>query len=94
VSTIVLAVVLAFIFGWKLALVVLGFVPFLLLMGIFQRRMVVGLSVANRDVIENGGKVRLCFAFVNFTVYKDCINIHYLQNDTFQFVRFRLYQKL
>lgn len=57
VSTIVLATILALIFGWKLALVVIGFVPFLLLMGWMQRMMLVGLSVANRDVIEMGGKI-------------------------------------
>ena len=64
-STIVTALVIAFIFGWKLALVVLGFMPFLVVTGLLQGRMIKGLSESNIHALEEGGRVTTCVAYYN-----------------------------
>lgn len=53
------AVVIAFIFGWKLALVVLCFLPIVMLSGIIQGRMQSGNSTKNEHALEEGAKVSL-----------------------------------
>ena len=51
------ALVIAFIFGWKLAFVVLLFLPILMLSGLIQGRMTHGRSKQNVQALEEGAQV-------------------------------------
>lgn len=52
-----IGIVLAFIYGWKLTLVVLAFVPFLIFAGIGRSKLMSGFSSTAKEGIVNGGKV-------------------------------------
>ena len=52
------ALLIAFIFGWKLASVVVAFLPLIMLSTMFQRRLAKDAMKGNRTAIEEGGKVR------------------------------------
>jgi hypothetical protein len=51
-------IVLSFIFGWAIALLVLGFVPFMIIGGILQTKLVTGFASKDKDIIEEAGKVK------------------------------------
>lgn len=57
VSSLGVGLVLAFIYGWPVALVVLGFTPFLVLGGVLQTKMLSGFSSKDKEIIEEAGKV-------------------------------------
>ena len=49
---------IAFIFGWKLTLVILAFAPFLVVAGFFQMTIMKGATGKNREALESAGKVQ------------------------------------
>ena len=55
--TITVSLLIAFIFGWKLACVVAAFLPLIVISTIFQRRMAKDALKGNRKAVEGGGKV-------------------------------------
>ena len=50
-------IIIAFIYGWKLTLVILGFVPFLAIAGALQMKMLTGAAGKNQEALELAGKV-------------------------------------
>ena len=53
------AVVIAFVYGWKLALVVCAFLPLLVVSGVVQGKLLSGFSKQNRGRLEEGAKVKV-----------------------------------
>ncbi|XP_012936337.1 ATP-dependent translocase ABCB1 isoform X2 [Aplysia californica] len=51
------AIVISFFYGWKLTLVILGFMPFIVLGGIMQIKLLAGQAGKNREALEGAGKV-------------------------------------
>ncbi|XP_035829100.1 ATP-dependent translocase ABCB1 isoform X2 [Aplysia californica] len=51
------AIVISFIYGWKLTLVILGFMPFIVLGGIMEVKLLAGQSGKNKEALEGAGKV-------------------------------------
>lgn len=52
-----IGVVIAFVYGWALTLVILGFMPLLILAGLLQTRMMTGFSQKDKQLLEEAGKV-------------------------------------
>jgi ATP-binding cassette subfamily B (MDR/TAP) protein 11 len=52
-----IGLILSLIFGWAIALVILAFVPFMVLSGIVQTKMLSGFSSKDKEVLEEAGKV-------------------------------------
>ena len=50
-------VIIAFVYGWKMTLVILCFVPFLAIAGALQMKMLTGAAGKNREALEAAGKV-------------------------------------
>ena len=57
-ATIVASLVIAFIYGWKLALVILAFLPVMVLAGKVQGRAVAGSAKSGKSHLQEVGKVR------------------------------------
>ena len=57
-ATIVAALAIAFIYGWKLALVILAFLPVMVLAGKVQGRVLAGSAKSGKSYIQEAGKVR------------------------------------
>ncbi|KAK3108334.1 hypothetical protein FSP39_005774 [Pinctada imbricata] len=51
------AMVIAFIYGWKLTLVILAFVPIIGIGGALQMKMMAGVAGQNKEALEGAGKV-------------------------------------
>ncbi|ESO94117.1 hypothetical protein LOTGIDRAFT_145119, partial [Lottia gigantea] len=51
------AIILAFIYGWKLTLVILAFVPFIVIAGAIQMKILAGVAGKNKEALEGAGKV-------------------------------------
>lgn len=54
-----IGLVLALVFGWPIALTILAFLPFMILSGALQSRMMRGFSRKDKDILEEAGKVKL-----------------------------------
>jgi ABC-type multidrug transport system fused ATPase/permease subunit len=52
--------VLAFVFGWAITLVIIAFIPFLVVGGILQTKMMVGFAGKDKKILEEAGKVFSC----------------------------------
>lgn len=52
-----LGLILSLIFGWAIALLIFAFVPFMVLSGIVQTKMLSGFSAKDKEVLEEAGKV-------------------------------------
>jgi ATP-binding cassette subfamily B (MDR/TAP) protein 1 len=50
-------ILIAFINGWALTLVILGFIPFLIAAGMLQTKMMTGFSLKDKEILEEAGKV-------------------------------------
>ena len=57
-ATIIAALVIAFIYGWKLALVILAFLPIMVLSGKVQGKVIAGSAQSEKSHIQEAGKVR------------------------------------
>ncbi|CAH1787977.1 unnamed protein product [Owenia fusiformis] len=51
--------VIAFIFGWKLSLVILAFIPLIVLCGAVETRVLTGVANKDKKALEKAGKVAL-----------------------------------
>ena len=49
--------ILALIYGWPIALVIIGFVPLLIIGGILQTKALTGFSSKDKNVLEEAGKI-------------------------------------
>ncbi|KAK3589575.1 hypothetical protein CHS0354_043029 [Potamilus streckersoni] len=57
VASIVTGVVIAFVYGWKMSLVLLGFLPFIAIAGALQMKILSGVAGKNKEALEGAGKV-------------------------------------
>ncbi|XP_067650527.1 ATP-dependent translocase ABCB1-like isoform X2 [Haliotis asinina] len=53
------AIVIAFIFSWKLTLVILAFVPFIMASGFIEMKVLAGVAGKNKEALEDAGKVAI-----------------------------------
>lgn len=53
--------ILAFVYGWAIALVILAFIPFIIVSGVLQTKLLTGFSKKDKEVLEDAGKVRKFF---------------------------------
>jgi membrane protein implicated in regulation of membrane protease activity len=49
--------ILAFIYGWAITLVILAFVPFMVISGVLQTKLLTGFSSKDKEVLEEAGQV-------------------------------------
>nr|XP_045003766.1 bile salt export pump isoform X2 [Jaculus jaculus] len=54
---IIVAMIIAFLFSWKLSLVVVCFFPFLALSGVLQTRMLTGFAAQDKKALERAGQI-------------------------------------
>lgn len=52
-----IGLILAFVYGWAITLVILAFVPFLILSGVLQTKLMTGFAGKDKKVIEEAGKL-------------------------------------
>ncbi|ESO88014.1 hypothetical protein LOTGIDRAFT_126879, partial [Lottia gigantea] len=57
ISSMGIALVIAFIFGWKLSLLISAFLPFIVIAGAIQIKILAGVAGKNKTALENAGKV-------------------------------------
>ena len=57
ISSIGAALAIAFSFGWKLAFVVTAFLPFIVLSGLIQARLMSGSARRDKDSLEDAARV-------------------------------------
>jgi len=57
VASIIVGIVIGFIFSWKFALFIIGVMPFILLSAVVQIRLAKGFSSKNNEALEGAGKV-------------------------------------
>ncbi|EDV26960.1 uncharacterized protein TRIADDRAFT_54424 [Trichoplax adhaerens] len=57
IVSMVAALVIAFVYGWKLALVILGCVPFIVVSGAIQMRVFIGGAKKNKDAADKAAEV-------------------------------------
>lgn len=51
------AIVIAFIYGWKLTLVIFAFLPIIAVAGMLEMKMLTGVAGQNKEALEDAGKV-------------------------------------
>ncbi len=56
-------ILIAFAFGWAITLLILGFVPFLIIGGVFQTKLMTGFASKDKEILEQAGKVIFKFKF-------------------------------
>lgn len=50
-------VIIGFVYSWKLTLVILGFIPFIIGAGLLQMKVIQGFSGEGQKALEGAGKV-------------------------------------
>ncbi|XP_064648001.1 ATP-dependent translocase ABCB1-like isoform X1 [Lineus longissimus] len=53
------ALIISFIYGWKLTLVILAFVPFIAVGGFVEMKIMAGVSNKDKEAVEDAGKVAI-----------------------------------
>ncbi|BFZ01115.1 hypothetical protein BsWGS_04154 [Bradybaena similaris] len=56
-STLATAITIAFVYGWKLAFVVLSFMPLMILAGLIQGQVIAGAAKKDRAQLQQAGKI-------------------------------------
>lgn len=51
------AIIIAFIYGWKLTLVILAFLPCIAIAGFLEMKILTGLGGKDKEALEEAGKV-------------------------------------
>ena len=64
--------IIAFIYGWQLTLLIIGFLPLLIIGGYLQIRIMSGVAGSNKTALEEAGKVG-CVPAVDFVKGTDDI---------------------
>ncbi|KAK6165545.1 hypothetical protein SNE40_022454 [Patella caerulea] len=57
ISSMGIALVIAFVFGWKLSLLVVAFLPLIIISGAVQIKILAGVAGKNKKALESAGKV-------------------------------------
>nr|QUF59435.1 ATP-binding cassette transporter Abcb1-2 [Brachionus angularis] len=52
-----IGLLLAFIYGWAITLVIIAFVPFIIVSGVLQTKLLTGFSGKDKETIEEAGKI-------------------------------------
>ena len=68
VCSLLAGVIIAFIYSWKLSLIVLAFFPFMAIAGALQMKMLTGAAGKNKEALEASGKVRSMCIHTTFVV--------------------------
>ena len=68
------AIIIAFVFGPKLACVVIAFLPFLVFSGLAQGKLMQGFSKGDKTLSEEGGKVGFSTEDDIYLELKHCFN--------------------
>lgn len=58
--------ILAFVFGWAITLLIIAFMPFMIISGILQTKMLTGFSGKDKKILEEAGKVFNLKFFLKF----------------------------
>jgi ABC-type bacteriocin/lantibiotic exporter with double-glycine peptidase domain len=53
------ALVISFVFGWKLTLLILAFIPFIAVGGFVEMKIMAGVSNRDKEAVEEAGKVAI-----------------------------------
>jgi ATP-binding cassette subfamily B (MDR/TAP) protein 1 len=59
ITSIVAGLVIGFIYSWKLTLLIIAFLPFLMIGGALQMKMLNGAAGKNKEALESAGKVSI-----------------------------------
>nr|AEQ19307.1 p-glycoprotein [Brachionus orientalis]AEQ19309.1 p-glycoprotein [Brachionus orientalis] len=54
-----IGLILALVYGWAIALTILAFVPFMIIGGVLQTKMLTGFSGKDKEVLEEAGKISI-----------------------------------
>nr|QNH67928.1 ATP-binding cassette transporter subfamily B member 1 X2 [Brachionus plicatilis] len=54
-----IGLVLALVYGWAIALTILAFVPFMIVGGVLQTKMLTGFSGKDKEVLQDAGKISI-----------------------------------
>nr|QNH67866.1 ATP-binding cassette transporter subfamily B member 1 X2 [Brachionus rotundiformis] len=54
-----IGLILALVFGWAIALTILAFVPFMIIGGVLQTKMLTGFSGTDKKVLEDAGNISI-----------------------------------
>lgn len=57
VCSILAGLIIAFIYSWKLTLLIIAFLPFIMIGGALQMQMLAGAAGKNKEALEAAGKV-------------------------------------
>ena len=49
--------VLSFIYGWAITLLIIGFVPFMIISGVLQTKLITGFASKDKESLEEAGKI-------------------------------------
>jgi hypothetical protein len=52
-----IGLILSFIYGWAITLCILAFVPFMIVSGVLQTKMLTGFATKDKEILEGAGKV-------------------------------------
>ena len=50
-------IIISFVFSWQLTLLILAFVPFMIIGGFLQNRLMTGFAGNNKNTLEEAGKI-------------------------------------
>ena len=59
ISNFGVGLVIAFVYGWAVTLLILGFIPFMIISGALQTKMLTGFSAKDKEVLEEAGQVSI-----------------------------------
>ena len=65
-SSLLAGVIIAFIYSWKLTLLIIAFLPLVVIGGALEMQMMAGAAGKNKEALEAAGKVK--FKFVIFLI--------------------------
>lgn len=66
ISNLGVGIILAFVYGWAITLVILAFIPFFIISGVLQTRMMTGFSAKDKQSLEEAGKVLIYISYIVF----------------------------
>ena len=58
-----LGLIISFAYGWPITLLILGFVPFMIISGGIQTKMLAGFSGKDKQILEEAGQVKSLFFY-------------------------------
>lgn len=61
VAALGIGIILGFVFSWQLALLILGFIPFMVIGGYLQSRLMTGFASKDKQIFEDAGKASSAF---------------------------------